>query len=465
MVNTLEKISEVDNIDKFIESFSNRYSSEKRFRNIVHKHLKIKGIEKLGLSIGGVIRPGWYKQKTSEMIKEYAIQIREKTIQAKELKEEIARIREAEKELKEREKEKNNAEFTYSKAQEEYYTIQNQKELKEREAKEKLNNHLSEEEIKEKENKAKINKLTSAEEIAKEQLIQFTKNSSFIKKKDDGSFVFNEPILIKKLEDIFLEEIVEGIEKESGSKGFLGRTKKDYDGVLAYYAEIESLSELPNVNWEESIIYSRSKGFRYPTFPYLISGKFEKRGRTTLDTALIFDRSYSMNEGENEKRKIIAARKTALATNALMRKLNPKNETFLACYNQGLTELTSKEVLNIEPDDGTDTALALNWLLDKLKDRGPSFAYLITDGLPNSLEDSIKAAENFKRYPNIMLRLFLIYGNDKYENERSKQNIKAIGKAAGLNTKVSCVYSNQLATGAIKDLSLGINEMRYISEF
>jgi hypothetical protein len=454
MVNSLESLAQVDDMDKFVDSFSQRYKSERRFRDIIHTYFNLKGFEKLSLDIGGFILPGWYKRKTDEMIKEYAGEIRRKAVKAREIKEQIARIRKAEEDLRKKEQERREAETKYFQAQSDYENLQRQKESEKSMAQQELNGNISVEERKRREAETNITKSTDAEEIARQHLIQFAKRSSLVRVKDDGSFVFNETNLMKKLEDIFLEEIVEGIEKEDGSGGFVSKTKQSYDGTIAYFAEVEDLSELPNVDWHQSIIYSRSMGFRYPRFPYLISGKFEGKGKTSLDTAIIFDRSGSM-EGNG---RIDAARKTALATSALMRKLNPKNETFLACYNGGLNELTPKEVLSIQPDDGTDTALAMSWLLNKLKNRGPSFAYLITDGLPNSVDETVKVAREFQKYPNIMLRMFLVDGN-----EQSKDIIRTIGRAAGPDTKVVCVDNYQLAGGAIRDLSSAIKQMQYAS--
>ena len=455
MVGSLEKIAEVDELDKFVENFSNRYNSERRFRDIIHTYFNLKGFEKLKLDVSGFIFPGWYRRKTDEMIRDYAVEIRQKAIKAKELKDELARIRKAEEELQRKAIEKRNAEQKYLEAQREYETVQRQKEGEKRQAQQELNGNVYEEEKRRKEAEANITKSTDAEELARQHLIKFAKSSSLVKVRDDGTFVFNETNLLKKLEDVFLDEVVEGIEKEDGSGGFVAKTKQAYDGTISYFAEIEDLSELPDVDWHQSIIYSRSMGFKNPRFPYLISGKYEGRAKTSLDTAIIFDRSGSMNQNG----RIDAARKTALATSALMRKLNPKNETFMACYNGELTELTSKDVLSVQPDDGTDTAMALTWLLTKLNGRGPSFAYLITDGLPNSVEDAVKAATQFQRYPEIMLRMFLVDGN-----EESRKAIKAIGRAAGPDTKVVCVDNYQLAGGAIRDLSSAIKQMQYASQ-
>jgi len=222
---------------------------------------------------------------------------------------------------------------------------------------------------------------------------------------------------------------------------------------------MRDLSDLPQVDWTKSIILSRTRGYRTPQHPYLVAGKFEGRGKVSLDTAIAIDNSRSMMNNN----RLDAARKTGLAVSALMRKLNPDNETFLAKYSDRLDEISSAELMKLRISGATRTDLALKWGLEKLSGRGPSFFYLVTDGVPypySAEKNCYKIAEQYKQHSDIMLRVFLIDGNDN-----AKKIIRKIGKAAGESTKVIPVESRKLASGVMKELSESMNDMMDIMNF
>jgi len=95
-----------------------------------------------------------------------------------------------------------------------------------------------------------------------------------------------------------------------------------------------------------------------------------------------------------------------------------------------------------------------------LSDSGPSIAYLITDGDPNHLEETVASAKKFTNHPNVMLRIFLIDGNKETEGK-----IRKIGRAAGPPTKVIPVKNYQLSGGVIRDVAKAISEMYSIDQF
>ena len=168
------------------------------------------------------------------------------------------------------------------------------------------------------------------------------------------------------------------------------------------------------------------------------------------------------------ERRFQAAQQTALATTALMRKLNPKNNVYLSAFSDSLREISSLQLKkNVSPGGGTRTDYALKWLREKLEDSGPSIAYLITDGRPewhgddNDLVDMcVEEAKKFANNPYLMLRIFLIDGN-----EGTEKIIRRIGAAAGKSTKVIPVKNYEFSNGMIKDIANVINQMYAIEEF
>ena len=114
----------------------------------------------------------------------------------------------------------------------------------------------------------------------------------------------------------------------------------------------------------------------------------------------------------------------------------------------------------VQANGGTSTDLAIDWLINTLKDRGPSIAYLISDGAPNDANLAITKASRFKEFSHIKLRLYLIDG-DKETEEITRR----LGLAAGRGTKVTCIKNYELADGVIKDIDACLSEMYDIEAF
>ncbi len=448
-------------LEEYIALFTKRYHEEEAFKQIVHNYLDIGSFKRIGWGIGKAFNKKWYAKKQEGVILTYATRIRNALEKAQLLKGDLARLEEEEKELLDAEKAakeiKNvvkEKERDYAQAEEERrkkisfaHTLYSGKQEKEKE----LLAKRSEE----------IRIRTNAAAIVKETLQEHLKRSELIKVEDDGTLSFDENLIANRLEDIFLDEIVEEIERDDGA-GFLSKVMSTFGGVIAYFAPVEDLSEIPNIDWVQSIIYSRTKGYDKPQFPFFVAGKGEDRAKTSIDTALALDVSGSMRNNDRYG----VAKKTTLALRALMRKTNPLNETILACFNDSLHETTSAELMKKNYcDGGTATDKALNWLLDTLKDKGPSIAYLVTDGYPESGEGNIlnrciDAAKRFTQYPYVKLRIFLIDGDSE-----SKRIVKLIGEAAGPGTKFVPVQNYQLASGIIKDVNSAIGEMYSLTEW
>ncbi len=450
---TEQEYEEVLPLEQHIVHFSERYNEEKQFREIVHNYLKLGGFKKAVLSIEKKLLPSRYSKKTDILVQGYAKKIREDLIKAAEVKKELLELKKVADELENKAGGINDTkglqQTTYQQHQE--AVINKDSAIKQAGndtyAKIKGEEERSVKEIED------VKRLTDAEDMAKKKLKDLIVSSPLIKSDERGALSFDEQKICEKLEDIFLKEIIEGIEKEDGNTGFVARVKTAYSGLISHYDVIEDLGELPDTDWIESTIFSRTKGYRAPAFPYLITGKYEKRakGKVSIDTAIALDSSSSMDENN----RFVVAKKTALATSSLMRKLNSKNKTYLSHFNGGVYPVTSSDLIrSVNPYNGTATELALGWLLNTLADSGLSIAYLITDGYPNSLDATIAAAKNFRNYSNMLLRIFFIDGE-----KESEKNIRMIGEAAGPATKVVPVKNYQLSGGVIRDISKAIGEM------
>jgi hypothetical protein len=157
------------------------------------------------------------------------------------------------------------------------------------------------------------------------------------------------------------------------------------------------------------------------------------------------------------------ARKAALALHAVERKVNPENSTYLSLFAQdNLEEVTTRVMMDgtLRADGGTPAHLGLKWGLDKLRDSRCGVVYLITDGAPDDVNKCVAEAKKYKECPHVMLRVFLIDGDST-----ARDNIRQIGRAAGSNTKVSCIESQDLAKGVIKDFADCIGQMKSIDSF
>lgn len=455
-----QDIPEVLEVDEYTKRFTSRYHSEESFRAIVHNYLKITLFDDLKLSVGRWLLPGWYKEKTDDMITKYAVQTREGLIKAREVQEDLIRLEKAKSKAEATANDLNEIDTEYQEVNKDFYQAQRAEEEAEQQVNYDFDQKIDGIQVRTQLESLEIQSQTDAKEIVKEKIQEHIRNSDYIQVDSNGELKFDEKMIVRKLEDLFLDEIIDGIEKNDGT-GFMSKVKCDYNSIFEYWAEIDDLSELQNVDWVQSMILSRTKGYRAPVFPYFMTQKGEGRGKASLDTAMSLDVSTSM--GENDKFEI--AKKTTLATHALMRRLNPKNNTYLSIYGSDLEEISTSDLIKMQSPRGwTRTDLALRWLLGKLENKGPSLAYLISDGWPagtdNIMEDTFEAAAEFKKHPYVMLRIFLIDGDDE-----TRDVVRKIGRAAGPDTKVIPVDNYQLADGVIRDVGSAIRGMYSIANF
>jgi hypothetical protein len=458
---TLERMQAMP-IEIYIQKFTNEYKIDARFRKKVHDSMSLTKKQKFGLAFSKTFRHSRYEKDTKDMITSYAERVRNQARELYRVMQEQKQSKQTENQLTTIKQEVEAKKEETEKAQRAFDEISEKQRVETERIKAEFEARKAEAEKKKAEAEEALRIKTDAERIAKEKIKEhLMKNQSL---KYDGETVnFNEPVLLRKLEDLFLKEIVADIEGQTGKTGFLARVKKNYDMIMSYYGEMDDWSEISDVDIVESAITARAAGYRFPCrMEHFIVGKYRPKvklvnGRVSVDTATVIDYSGSMGE----EGKYLVAQKVAGATCALMRKLSANNNNYIAVYNISLRELTFGDLMKTNnPKAGTKTELALEFILDKLKDKGPSIANLITDGLPNEIEPSVEAAKKFQRYPQIQLRIFLIG-----EDENAKQIIRQIGRAAGSSTRVIPVTRYNLATGVISDFENTFRKMYTMEEF
>ena len=302
-----------------------------------------------------------------------------------------------------------------------------------------------------------IEQRTDLDALVQRRLRRQVLGSSLLKQDQQGQIRFDEERIARRLEELFLDEIMQGIEADPGA-GFLSRLQESHDGVIGHWVELEDLAELPQVEWIQSIILARTRGYQRPRYPHLVTGKYEAPAVTGIDTAIAVDTSLSMADNG----RIDAATRTALALRALMRRLSPDNSTSLGHFNSKIHQVTSAELLrSVQPRGGTRTDLALRWLVEQLAPGGgPCLAYIITDGAPGLLDRAVEAARAFGDYPQIMLRVFLVDGD-----ARTEQNVRMVGLAAGESTRVIPIKGYQLACGVVRDVAAAMKQIHDIGDF
>ena len=456
-----EKIITVLPVEQYVSLFERRYKNEEPFREIVHTYLGLSNFERFKLDVGEIFLPSWHRKKTGGLVRDYATYIREELVKAVGIQSEILAIKRQHEQniVKKGEIEKISLEV--AKAEEEKTSVeQNQSavidEIDRQYAQKKEEMQAAIERERE-----RIRNETDARAIVREKIERRIKYSPLIKVRETGEWSFDDDKLAKRLEDVFLDGIIKDIERNEGS-GFMAKVKRNFEGVISYYDQIEGLFELSNVDWVQSIILSRTKGYKLPTFPYLISGKPEIKDELTaaIDTAISVDSSGSMDEHNRWQ----MAQKAALATNALMRRISPKNKIYMSHHgNDTISNMTSAEFIkSIKPYDGTPTHLGLNRMFEQLCSSKLGIAYLISDGEPNDCywQQTLDAAKRYSNVDNILLRIFLIDPNDS-----SEEKVRKIGAAAGSNTKVMSIKNYHLPNGMIKDVSDAMGEFLSIKSF
>src|SRR3989338_6088196 len=299
-------------LDEYVSRFSNRYKTEKVFQNIVHKYLKLGKVDKVKLGFGKMFRKEWYAQKTETLIHEYALKIRTSIEEALQVQQDLQQLEQANQQV--------------SKVKTEVDTIQQQEQQQ-------LQTYQAEAEQQRKQDLLiQIQQKPAAAEIIKQKLAEKLEASGYLKKDHSGNISFNESRIVDRLGEMFLNEIVQEIEDTDG-RGFMNQVQTAYTGLISHWAELEDLIELPSVDWVQTIIYSRSKGYRVPQFPHYITGKAAEENQRIrvakcVNAAMVVDSSGSMKENNRFE----MAKKTVLGTRAMMRNLDNKNEIDIAHY-------------------------------------------------------------------------------------------------------------------------------------
>lgn len=427
----------------------------------MHRYLKLTAFDRVTLRFAKSFFPDLYREEKNALIRDYAAKIRDELNTFVMLQRDlIAKKQAEEKTLQEQQEmqglnaQKHNVDTTYESA------------VRQKTAEEQRIESLFEEQRRKEEQqraveRADIEARTDAEKIVKATVQERLLKSSLLLTEAGGSLSFNDRKLVEKLEDRFLDQILGEIQAEEGRPGFFTRLREQYQGVTAYYEEIADPGEIPDVDWLESIIHSRMKGYRFPTYPYLLVGHpapEHERAAAALDTAIALDISGSMAQND----RFTIAQKAILAQHSLMRRLHPRNTSRLAWYSDSLTEGTTADLMKrVKPDGWTFTYKALDWLIEVLKDKPLAIAYLATDGYPNhrngaydAMPITLESAKKFRDHPNILLRVFLIDGD-----KESEGLIRQIGQAAGDQTRVIPVKNYRLPNGMIKDVADSIGEM------
>ncbi len=456
--------SQIPPLEEYVKNFTHRYKTEKPFRNLANDYLKLKPAKKFKLRMLKFFKRSEYERETNDMLRDYAIVIRESAIKAQQALIESEQLTATQEEFEKQTRDLTKTKSELSEVEKNYQTLQFEKQKALEQLEREFEGKRIEEENKKQLKESEVISKTDTKSIIKEQLTHHVTRLPLFKVASTGDITFDDKKFTEAVEDFYLEDVINEIEKDPRQRNFLSKTQNLYDGVISFFDEIEDLSEIPNIEWTESIIYSRTQGYRFPTFPYMIVGKPEPRKkRYTVDAAIDADTSGSTNT--NNRFEMI--KKTSLATHSLMRKLNPKNSVYMSHFNNENHPISTTDLIkNVYPGGGTRIDLALDWLLDTLKDHGPSLAYLITDGEPTAPDgfDPVKlccdVARKFPLYPNVMLRIWLIDGNKSTE-----EKIRKIGLAAGRTTKVIPVKNYMLANGMIKDVSDSFREMYDIDKF
>lgn len=445
-------------VQEYYDEYYPRYIKEARFRDNVHKTLNLGSFKKLGLSFSKSLSKKSYQKKAGNIVKQYADHV-VKDLQdyklALEIKWEEQELKKAEEEASIIQKKYNNLLAEKSAAERELKKLKEEKENIMKDINSKYEKNIQILESDKKKKITNLEKKLDVDAIVEENVKKIITTNNILKKNDDGSLKYDESILEKKLEDVCLKEVIEGMEKE-GNFGFMSKLKFTYSSFADRWDVIEDISELTNIDLVKSIIYSRSKGYMYPVYPFLVTGKpgqQKEKVRGSITSGICTDVSTSMLGNYRFE----MAQKTSLALRSVMRKLNPLNETYLSYFSSTFSEVSSIGLYReVKPDGNTMMHYAIDWFIDKLKDAGPSIAILITDGAPSDIPETFASAARLKQFPNIHLRIYLIDGN--YE---TRETVKKIGSAAGPLTKFVPVASKDLGGSAIKDLNGAIGELSY----
>ncbi len=462
---TTYQLARVLPLEEYIARFNRRYEGEGAFRDIVHSYFKLSGLTKFTLGVSRYIYPSHHKAKTQSMIHDYALQIRTQLENAARVQGQITGLQAVHQEASEKARVVEESQQAYEGFEHRRYHTLQEKEQRVSALQSELEQKVTDTKTATENRKEEIIRTTDAHAIVVDRLKARLTKSAVIKVNPTGEVVFDDRRIVTKLEDKFLDEIITEIDKE-GHSGFLYRLRRTYEDLVSHVDVVETLAELPHVDWVGSAIYARMQGYRLPAYPHLVATKFEggaarKSYISNVDSAIALDCSGSMTNNQ----RFDIAQKTSLALHSLMRRIDPKhpekNHTSLCCYQKGIAQqrTTIELMKEVHPDGGTPTHLALDWLIQTLSHSPAGIAYLVTDGDPDNTEECIRAASKFKDYPQLLLRIFLIDSN-----AGTIDNTRRIGKAAGPKTRVFPISNYQLSGGLIKDVADAIGDIKTIDE-
>jgi hypothetical protein len=452
----------VDSPTTLTDHFEHLYGQDPSTRDAVHEHAGISAGEIMRLQMAKLVLPGWHKRSVRKMVTGYAEHIHAQMRDLEELAALEAELSKTENQLQETESRATEEEARLTEVQEKHEAVAALLEAD----KEQLENHAQESIAAfEAQTKQRIETVVEATDptvqsrrLIENQLLQ----SDLLQKDDDGNIDFNEAAIVNRLEELFLSEFIKGIEDREGRGSWLDRQVNSLAGSRSPRLDrIRSVAEMKHVDWVASTKYAQSRGLPMPCYPFLLTRQADddvEKQSGTVNTAICIDTSPSMRDNQ----RFSVARKLALALNALMRRINPGRRVRLGHFNFQAHSTTASELFRmVTLRNNTNTHLALDWLHDNLVDARPAIAYLITDGAPSSRNHQlVKAAAKFTQYDDLHLRIVLVDGD-----ARAKNIIRRIGEAAGSETKVITVKTDELAGEVIVDVVNTIEGIYSIADF
>src|SRR3989338_6336572 len=319
-------------LDEYVSRFYKRYKTEKVFQTIVHKYLGLGKVDKVKLGFGKMFRKEWYAQKTETLIHEYALKIRSSIEEALQVQQDLQQLEQANQQVSKVKTEVDTIQQQEQQQLQTYQAVVEQEQTAIQAVVQETESKKQAEQQRKQDLLIQIQQKPAAAEIIKQKLAEKLEASGYLKKDHSGNISFNESRIVDRLGEMFLNEIVQEIEDTDG-RGFMNQVQTAYTGLISHWAELEDLIELPSVDWVQTIIYSRSKGYRVPQFPHYITGKAAEENQRIrvakcVNAAMVVDSSGSMKENNRFE----MAKKTVLGTRAMMRNLDNKNEIDIAHY-------------------------------------------------------------------------------------------------------------------------------------
>ncbi|HLP79599.1 MAG TPA: hypothetical protein VK158_03120 [Acidobacteriota bacterium] len=446
--------------EAYIRSFGSRYRGDVQFREKVHEYLNLSRTEKFKLSVGKRIFTGWYERKTNDLISQYATHVYEKRLQALEITQGLSSIGSKAQSIVGT-KNEIDAKKTAAQTLEQTVTQVQQSESQAVQDVAATYEAKTQEELAAIEQKKQEIQNADVTRIAQEKIREHLVDTGVFSKDRYGSLTFNDDKLVSRLQDSLLDETLKGL-SVAGKSGIKEKAIAAFNGIFDRYTHMEDMSELPNVDWFATNVNMKIAGRSRPIIEDFVVAKYKTPTyrELGLDTAITVDYSGSMDyRATDTKTRWDIAQQMGGAAAAMMRQLSSKNKVSLSVFNHNrVTSLTHAEYLKLStPNEGTPMHLGLKWLRETLTDRRLSMAYLVSDGAPDSLSDAVQEAEYFASMPNVLLRIFLVDGDGQ-----AKENVKAIGKAAGPKTRVMLIDSKKLAGNMILDLTKTLGELKSI---